>query len=38
MDHLLVVLDARLTGKVMCGLQQTQLAGTGDGFGSPLDL
>src|SRR5579859_3313447 len=38
MDRLRAVPDARFAGKVTCRLQQTQLAGTCDRFGAPLDV
>ena len=38
MDRLQAVLEAMLVDKLMYRLQQTQLAGTCDRFGAPLDV
>ncbi len=38
MDRLRAVLDSKCAGKLTFRLQQTQLAGTCDRFGAPLDL
>src|SRR5713226_2629190 len=38
MDCLRAVLESKCAGKRTCRLQQTQLAGTCDRFGAPLDL